>query len=117
MIPSEWKDLPVIDWEMGMRLAGNQIDLARDMIFMLAQTLPDELTEIERLIANNQSDDLLKRVHKLHGAVAYCGTPRLKAVLATMESRLKQGEAGQMRTLLPELKIEIEAVIKDKSTI
>ena len=41
--------------------------------------------------AAGDADGLLARVHKLHGATRYVGTPALRAAVAAMETALKLG--------------------------
>ena len=109
----DWNTLPIIDWELGMRLAGNQSDLAEDMIAMLKKTLPDEFAEIKNHAALRNYNDLLRCVHKLHGAASYCGTPRLKALLAVIEMRLKhESKENEIDGLIVELDSVVDAVSK-----
>lgn len=105
--------LPIIDWELGKRLAGNQIDLAKDMIAGLLKSLPDDFAAIKHLAASGNNTELLKQVHKLHGAVAYCGTPRLKSTLAQLELLLKSVSSANTSQLMQELENEVHALIEE----
>jgi two-component system sensor histidine kinase BarA len=69
-------NIQAIDWNLSLKLAANKADLAKDMLNGLVATLPAELANIQA--AKNNHPELLKLVHKLHGAVCYCGLPRLK---------------------------------------
>jgi hypothetical protein len=40
-------ELPVIDWELGKKLAGNDIMLAEEMLYLFAKSLPQELESIK----------------------------------------------------------------------
>jgi len=105
------EELPIIDKELGIRLAGNQPDLAHDMIVMLSKGLPQDLADINHAFTNNDYPELLRYVHKLHGAVAYCGTPRLKEVLAQIETKLKRNMKDEIPTLMQRLQVEVHDLL------
>ncbi len=101
------QQLPIIDWEDSVRLAGHKKELARDMLNLLARDLPRELTAILTLHQDKKFPELLKTVHKLHGAVCYTGTPRLKTLLSTLETALKTNIMNDSSTILHHLEIEV----------
>lgn len=105
------QNLPIVDWELGMRLAGNQRDLAEDLLAMFVQNLPDELTTIKTLHQSQNYPELQQRVHKLHGAACYCGIPRLKMVLSELETNLKNNiidNSPQINLLETEINLLLE---------
>lgn len=108
----ELNNLPVIDRDLGKQLAGNQSDLAEEMIAMLRKSLPQELADIQAAAAKKQYHELSRLIHKLHGAVAYCGTPRLKAALKQIEMQLRQESYVGVDKMLAQLQVEVEAVIE-----
>ncbi|TAK77162.1 MAG: hypothetical protein EPO11_03005, partial [Gammaproteobacteria bacterium] len=81
--------LPTIDWELALRLAGNKQDLAEEIFGMFVKMLPDDLSKLNQLHQNSNYSELLRHVHRLHGAICYCGVPRLKAIIARIEMDLK----------------------------
>ena len=99
--------LPIIDWEDSTRLAGHKKDLARDILNLLARDLPAEMRNIRDLHTGKNFQDLLKSVHKLHGADCYTGTPRLKTLLSTLETNLKTNIMDDSSTILQQLETEI----------
>lgn len=101
------ENLPIIDWEDGTRLAGHQKELARDMINLLARDLPQDMQTIRHLHSEKKFSELLKSVHKLHGAVCYTGTPRLKTLLSTLETALKTNIMDDSSTILRRLETEV----------
>ena len=101
------QQLPIIDWEDSTRLAGHKKDLARDMLNMLARDLPQELRTMQSLLQDKNYNELLKAVHKLHGAVCYTGTPRLKSLLCTLETQLKTNIMNDSLTLFHQLDTEV----------
>jgi two-component system sensor histidine kinase BarA len=80
----------VIDLELGARLAGNKLDFAKELLLLLVKSLPNDVLEIQQAYENNNNQQLKRLVHKLHGATAYCGAPRLMNVLAEFETALKK---------------------------
>ena len=103
----DFASLPIIDWDLSLKLAGNQRALAEDMLNLLTRDLPTDLERIK--LHHNQKDDkkLLQEIHKLHGAVSYCGLPRLKYILAQLESELKNHIMVNLPSLLNQLDTEV----------
>lgn len=92
----------VIDWHMALKQAANKEDLAKDMLTMLVNSIPDINQTIE-LALNGESDQatLLHHIHKLHGSCSYSGVPRLRKICATLEQSLRSDAA--IKDLEPEL--------------
>lgn len=109
------KKMPIIDWDEAIRIAGHQKDLARDILSMLARELPRELESIHALYKAKKFPDMLRSVHKLHGAVCYAGTPRLKSVLSTLETNLKTNIMDDSSSLLVQLDIEVGQLLEHLS--
>ena len=104
--------MPVIDWEEGIRLAGHKKELARDILNMLMRDLPRELILIHSLHQAKNYSELAKTVHKLHGAVCYAGTPRLKTVLSALETQLKTHIMDGSSSLLDQLDTEVSRLLE-----
>ena len=109
-------DLPIIDWEQGLKLAGHRKDLAQEILGMLMNRLNEDLALIKQL--NEQSDysALKDQVHKLHGAVCYCGTPRLKTVLSALETDLKNTIMKNLPHHLNQLNDEVRLLLDHYSS-
>jgi two-component system sensor histidine kinase BarA len=106
--------LPIIDWEAGTRLAGNNRELAQELLAFLCKTLREEIAGIKQAYAEKQYVELLQRVHKLHGGVCYCGLPRLRLMLSVIESDLKKNKFDDLTDLIDRLDNEAEALLKQK---
>lgn len=104
--------MPIIDWEEGIRLAGHKKDLARDILQMLASELRQELVNIHHLHQSKNYHELVKTVHKLHGAVCYTGTPRLKTILSALETCLKSNIIDDSTQLLHQLDTEVSYLLE-----
>ena len=100
-------DLPIIDWEQGAKLAGNNKQLAKDLLDMLVTNLATDVAAIKSLHTHKQQKELLQQVHKLHGALCYCGLPRLKEVISCMEIALKKDDLADLPIMLTQLDTEV----------
>jgi two-component system sensor histidine kinase BarA len=75
--------------EESIRLAAGKADLAEELFSMLLEQLPDDQRQVEQLWENDELDNLLECVHKLHGATRYCGVPELRVATHQFETALK----------------------------
>lgn len=108
----ELNKLPIIDWDLSIKLAGNKKDLAEDMLNMLVNNLSADITSIKTCYKLKDYQGLLKRVHRLHGALCYCGLPRLKSVINQLELDLKNNIYTNLAELFLELDHETQLVLK-----
>ena len=109
-------NLPLIDWELALRLAGNKHDLAKEILDLFVKMLPDDLSAINQLHQTQNHSELLRRVHKLHGAICYCGVPRLKNIIARIEIELKNNIVLNLPFLLDQFNSEANLVLEHYST-
>jgi len=103
---------PVIDWEEGIRLAGHKKELARDILNMMVRDLPHEIALIHTQYESKNYQEMARAVHKLHGAVCYTGTPRLKTALSALETRLKTNIMDDSSSLLDQLDTEVSYLLE-----
>ena len=107
----------VIDLELGARLAGNKPELAKELLQLLVKKLPNDMRDIEQAHEQNQNQQLKSLVHKLHGASNYCGAPRLRNVLAELETALKKNETTHLDSFLADLSFEATQLIQKAAEI
>ncbi|GAL08235.1 BarA sensory histidine kinase [Photobacterium aphoticum] len=100
------------DWDLALKQAAGKEDLAKDMLQMLLDFMPEvELLVNEAL--DGKTIDLWPPIHKLHGSCAYSGVPRLKSLCHTIETELKAGASTEdIEPELFELIDEMENVVK-----
>ncbi|OEC82611.1 Signal transduction histidine-protein kinase BarA [Photobacterium damselae subsp. damselae] len=100
------------DWDLALKQAAGKEDLARDMIQMLLDFMP----EVEMLVneaLDGKEVDLWPPIHKLHGSCAYSGVPRLKNLCHTIETALKGNASNEdIEPELFELVDEMENVVR-----
>lgn len=100
-----------IDWNLSIKLANNNKELAKELLEMFITDLPKASGEIRQALETKQSSQLLYQVHKLHGASCYCGVTQLKEILGKMESSLKEGLQEKFLAGLSEFDQEINNVL------
>ncbi|AIR85209.1 histidine kinase [Pantoea sp. BL1] len=92
---------PSLDWALALRQAANKPDLARDLLQMLLDFLPEVEARVESSMASNDVNGLREIIHKLHGSASYSGVPRLKQLCQQLEKSLHQ--ESDIEALEPEL--------------
>ncbi|QKJ88463.1 two-component sensor histidine kinase BarA [Paramixta manurensis] len=103
--------LPSLDWQLALRQAANKPALARDLLQMLLDFLPEVRQLVEQRLAENSAQGLGEMIHKLHGSASYSGVPRMKQLCQHLEHSLRQGSAlAELEPELLELLDEMENV-------
>ncbi|MBV8802078.1 MAG: Hpt domain-containing protein [Gammaproteobacteria bacterium] len=110
-------DHSIIDWNLSKKLAGNNDQTAKEILAFLIKTLPADLNQIKEHFLQNQTLDLAKSVHRLHGALCYCGVPRLKAATQELELALKQKKSDELNTLFSQFEHEANELLRLYSRI
>lgn len=105
------EDLPVIDKTEGLRLAGQNQALADDIMDLFIKDLTTEVVAINQLFSSQNYGELKTRLHKLHGACCYTGTPRLKSCLYHTETLLKTNQLDTLADALLAVTHEAQQVL------
>ena len=103
--------LPVVDWELAMKLAGNNQDIAKEILALFIKNIPGELTAINQSFQNKNYQEMGKQLHKLHGALCYCGLPRIKMLVAQLESSLKNNVTDDLSAHVELLNQEVNDLL------
>ena len=109
--------LPIIDSKLATKLADNKQNLANEMLELLIKELPKDVKEINELFSQKKYDELRQRLHKLHGALCYCGTPRLKEIVSLCEAQLKKNKINELNKLIDHLNKEVDLLLQNLSPI
>ncbi|MGI9322610.1 MAG: response regulator, partial [Pseudomonadales bacterium] len=108
MAAAATRETPMFDPELALANADNNPSLAEELMAVFM----DGLAEDQRLV--NQSlgskTALAAQIHRLHGAVRYCGLPRLQNVLTAIETALKEDDETLAASLVHLLNAEITAL-------
>ncbi len=78
-----------INWEQCVELAGGKEEVAKELLEMFVNELPDVNENLRQAFKAQNLANLEDIVHKLHGGSCYCGVPNLKKAAATLEKYLK----------------------------
>ena len=106
------KHLPVINWKLAIKIAGNKRDIAEEILTLLIKNLPTDLSAINQSYLDRDYRELTAELHKLHGALCYCGLPRLKKVVASLEDDLKNNKIDGLKTMIELLNNEATSLLK-----
>ncbi|MDV6319987.1 ATP-binding protein [Chromohalobacter sp. HP20-39] len=82
-------ELPVVDMQLGMRMAGGREALAHDMLSLLFEHLDESEQAIHTAWIAQDAEAFHEQVHRLNGACRYCGVPQLALLAETLETRFK----------------------------
>lgn len=104
-------EYPVIDWDLGARLAGNSREIAEELLTILTATLANDIKKIHHSYVNKNYQTLAAELHKLHGATSYCAAPRLKQVVAAYEKAIKQNNLTELSDLMQMLDAESQLLL------
>ena len=108
---TEVKEILAIDWDLAIKLAGGRQQLAKEMVEELIALLPQDKIAINLSFQQKQWDTMRDQVHKLHGACCYCGVPKLKLAVATLEKSLKNPESTKVIQDLERFNQELDLVL------
>lgn len=75
----------IVDLKECLTLASGKPDLARDMLTMLLTQISEDQASINEAFAKERFDELLEKIHHLHGATRYCGVPQLRHYTHALE--------------------------------
>jgi two-component system sensor histidine kinase BarA len=95
--------LPVVDLEIGARLAGGKEYLAREQLKRLIDSLNENEQRMRAAFAQQNLPTLLDWVHGLNGTSRYCGAPELALLVETLETRLRTSGLDHVEGLLEDL--------------
>ncbi|VEA62729.1 Signal transduction histidine-protein kinase BarA [Serratia plymuthica] len=84
-----------LDWPLALRQAANKQDLARDLLQMLLNFLPQVSERVQAVLDGTPDDSILDLIHKLHGSCSYSGVPRLKQLCFYLEQQLRKGVGNE----------------------
>lgn len=107
--------LPIIDWDLAMKMAGNKREIAEDILAMLIKNLPNDISAINQSYQDNRYKELASQLHKLHGALCYCGLPRLKTLVARLEIDIKNNNTNDLAALIELLDDEVKLLLEQRS--
>jgi len=101
--------VPIFDRALSLKRANNRSDLTAELFGLLVDSLPDDQSSMAACKLDHAA--LGARAHKLHGAVRFCGVPRLEAALASLEQSIKSGDEQDVPAHYRSVDTEITALL------
>lgn len=107
-----------LDWQLALRQAAGKSDLARDLLQMLIDFLPEVRNKIEEQLVGEAPEGLVDLIHTLHGSCGYSGVPRMKNLCQLIEQQLRSGtKEEELEPEFPELLDEMDNVAREAKKI
>lgn len=100
----------VIDLALGANIVRKDETFAKEMIKTLVETFPSELEQLNAAHDTHAWDTIKDIVHRIKGATAYCGTPRLHEIAGVFLHYLHSTETDNREALYKKFIAEIHAV-------
>jgi len=82
-------ELPLLDWDTSVALADGDAELAKDILKLTKQALPQDLAEISLAFERSDERELRRLLHKLEGGLSYAKFPRLEAITLSLHFSVK----------------------------
>ena len=101
----------IFDLELSLSAANNRPELADELLTLLIANLPIDQKSINDAFTNSGPEQLRTAVHKLNGAVRYCGVPRLANAVDKLETIVKSGPDEDIRRALNVLNGEVNSLM------
>ena len=107
-------ELPIedvnFDLSEALLRANQKKDLAKEMMSMLIEDLPETAATLGTYCASQNYVGLAERVHKLHGATRYCGFIDLQKSCANTETLLKKNKFDDARMACQQLCAQLNQI-------
>tara|TARA_A200000159_G_scaffold156249_2_gene170979 strand:+ start:11742 stop:14879 length:3138 start_codon:yes stop_codon:yes gene_type:complete len=100
--------LPTLDWQLALKRANQNRDLAMELLREFIAHLPQAAEVIRSEWDARHYKGVQDEIHRLHGACCYTGVPKLQALANEMESALKLGNHYEVAEMLPTIILECE---------
>jgi len=104
----ELTELPSRDETAALKAAGDDPELARDLVQQLVAGLPQELSELRQCLAAERWGMVIRIAHRLRGASSYCGVPALESQLESLERGVQAGDRERVERELARAEREAE---------
>ncbi len=101
---------PAVDWKLCLELANNRAELAKELIDMFAQDIPNAREAITKAFEQEDMEMLNHQAHRFHGACCYCGVPTLKQIAHDLEAAAEKKDSESVALLIHQMTQEMERV-------
>ncbi|MDA1300598.1 MAG: response regulator [Proteobacteria bacterium] len=101
----------LFDLELSLAAANQRAELAAELLTLLIANLPADQQAINDAFKQGDTQALRDAVHKLMGAVRYCGVPRLNQAVERVETIIKSGPGPDVGRALNVLNGEVSSLM------
>lgn len=105
------QDDMVYDATQALRITGGSQQVANELLGQLIAQIPEYLVRINRDLEEKNWEQLWQTLHKLHGAVAVCGTPALKKSINQLQKRIKNTDYLNIEQHVRNIQKQADALI------
>jgi len=102
----------IFNAKLGIELAGGNEQLANELFPMLISELPTHRENLLLAKQENNTDDLKRHIHKLHGGTKYCGVPDLLESSANFENIIDLKEHDKIDAGLDRVIASIDSLLE-----
>jgi len=110
-VVSEAGAIPRRDFDAALASAAGRAELAEALFQRFIEELPEQLSQLDRLIQAADWKQLTEQAHRLRGAAAICGVPALNQLLEKVEHAAREGDQVRIEALLPGIMAEGESLV------
>ena len=102
----------VIDFQQSIALVGGKEDLARKLLQMFVEELPEVHQDFHRAWKKKDLKSLREYIHKLYGACCYVSVPALMECLNKLRTAARAEEINKLINLLKQFDREVNAIYR-----
>ena len=102
----------IFDKQIGINLAGGNEQLSDELFQMLISELPSHRENLLSAKQENDTHELKKHIHKLHGGTKYCGVPALLESSANFENIIDLNEQDKIDMGLEKVIASIDELLE-----
>lgn len=106
------ESVEIFDWDLAFKMSYYNKESAIEYLDAFVERLHTHAHEIETAWKQKRADIVLDSIHKIHGACAFAGLPRLQNYCDEAQSMLKTRELTESAKIISTLLIEIDKVIE-----
>lgn len=101
-----------LNFSAAVQLCGGQESIAREIIQMLVNELPEQSRELQEAVAKKNWKNLDYISHKLAGSAAYCGMEEIKKEARSLNEMIRQQNMAEVPQQMTHLQQAITDALK-----
>ena len=105
-------ELQTVDIDLAIQRSNHNVSLAKELFQDFKTHLPTAMASIQAAWTERDWPQLAHEVHRLHGASAYTGVPKLQSLAFELETKLKRNEQEGIEVIMVQLTDEADALMR-----